>query len=66
MGIGMHHPRVLGKAYCGANTPGYVIQRNYLGDDDRREITIMRENGQAHDWVTGPPIIISPPVHKNG
>ena len=64
MGIGLHHPRVLGKAYGGANTLGYIIQRHYLGDDDRREITIMGENSEAHDWVTRHPIIVSPPILK--
>ena len=49
MGIGLHHPRVLGKAYGGENTLGYIIQRHYLGNDGRREITIMRENSEAHD-----------------
>ena len=60
MGIGLHHPRVLGKTYSGVNTSRYIIQRYYLGDDGRSEITIMRENGEAHDWVTGHPIIVSP------
>ena len=61
MSIGLHHPRVLGKAYGGANTPGYIIQRHYLGDDDHIEITVMRKNSEAHDWVIGHPIIVSPP-----
>ena len=60
MGVRLHHPRVIGKAYDGANTLGCIIQRHYLGDDDQREITIMRENGEAHDWVTRHPIIFSP------
>ena len=48
MGIGMHHPRVLGKAYGGENIPWYIIQKHYLGDDGWREVMIMRENSEAH------------------
>ena len=62
MSIWLHHPRELGKAYNGSNTLGYIIQKHYLGYDDRREITIMRENSEAHDWVIGHPIIVSPPI----
>ena len=65
MSIWLHRPRVLGKAYDGVNILGYIIQGHHLGNDDQREITIMRENGEAHDWVIAYPIIVSPPIHRN-